>query len=38
MDIINERNPMAGLSSYAVILMAIYYLMETQQINFINFD
>lgn len=35
-NLINKFQPMMGLSSYGVILMSLYFLMETKQIPFLN--
>jgi DNA polymerase sigma len=37
-SVINAKTPMKGLSSYGVILMCLYYLMETKQIDFLYFE
>lgn len=34
-NVIKRRAPIRGLSSYGVVLMCLYYLMETGQINFL---
>lgn len=35
-NVINVQAPMQGLSSYGLILMCLYYLMETSQIGFLE--
>ena len=35
-SVINKFNPMMGLSSYGIILMCLYFLMETNQIKFLD--
>lgn len=37
-NIINSKAPMKGLSGYGVILMCLYYLMDSNQIDFISFE
>jgi DNA polymerase sigma len=34
-NVINLQHPMKGLSSYMIILMCIYYLMDSGQIDFL---
>jgi len=35
-NIINSATPMQGLSGYGVILMCIFYLMKTNQLDFLE--
>lgn len=35
-DVINSVSPMQGLSSYGLMLMSLFYLMSTQQIEFLT--
>ena len=35
-SVINTKNPMQGFSSYATVMMCLYYLMETSQIDFLR--
>lgn len=36
-NVINKKYPMRGLSAYGVIMMCLYYLMKTGQVNFLEF-
>jgi DNA polymerase sigma len=35
-NVINAHRPIDGLSGYAVVMMCLYYLMDTKQIKFLD--